>query len=307
MTRRVHWAEGSSRRGFTLVELLVVIGIIALLVSILLPTLNRAREQANRTKCLSNLRSVGQLVNMYANMFKGQVPIGFSGGGSGNVTYQSNYFLGRKQPGSGTPGILRYTGLGLIYPAGLLGRAGASGAGFGDVEATEGEVFYCPSIANDDPNHAYDSEVNPWLSRVLLTSVTATNSSYSCRSTDPTSQKPAGQQAVMWQTSGIMDPVDDTHTKTQMMNLAKLKMRAIVSDVMSSPTRTTIAHVKGINVLYADGSAKYLDIGVARYQDPPNQTASLLDPANPKGGLGANFNSTSNPLVDMVWDRFDKN
>ena len=142
---------------------------------------------------------------------------------------------------------------------------------------------------------------------MLLTSVTATNSSYSCRSTDPTSPRPVGQQAVMWQTSGLADPVDDNHAKTQMMNLARLKSRAIASDVMSSPTRTQIAHVKGINVLYADGSAKYLDIGVARYQDPPNQTASLLDPANPKAGLGANFNSTSNPLVDMVWLRFDNN
>ena len=61
------------RRAFTLVELLVVIGIIALLVAILLPSLNRARESAKTMQCLSNLRQLGVAGLMYANQHKGFV------------------------------------------------------------------------------------------------------------------------------------------------------------------------------------------------------------------------------------------
>src|SRR5689334_4870266 len=65
----------SGRRAFTLVELLVVVGIIAVLLAILLPALAGAREAANRAKCLSNLRSMTQAAYMHAAEHKGYMPV----------------------------------------------------------------------------------------------------------------------------------------------------------------------------------------------------------------------------------------
>src|SRR5438552_362453 len=63
------------RRAFTLVELLVVIGIIALLISILLPALSKARESANQTKCLAQQRQILQGMILHANDHRAFMPM----------------------------------------------------------------------------------------------------------------------------------------------------------------------------------------------------------------------------------------
>jgi prepilin-type N-terminal cleavage/methylation domain-containing protein/prepilin-type processing-associated H-X9-DG protein len=78
-----------ARTAFTLVELLVVIGIIAILVGILLPTLSRARESASTVKCQANLKSIGQAMRIYANYNRDSLPIGFVN--DGFVTMNGTY------------------------------------------------------------------------------------------------------------------------------------------------------------------------------------------------------------------------
>ena len=289
----------ATHAAFTLVELLVVIGIIAILISVLLPTLSRARESAKRTQCLSNLRQIAVFLNMYANANNQQVPLGaWSGGAVGrNVAEGNNYNLtyrGSKPPDGDAPQLVRYVQLGLLMKAGLVKEDRAGGSAL---------IFFCPSFAGDI-YHAFDAVENKWPP-----SENTIRASYSCRAStnNPTPQTPGSQatDTVTWGVGAVAGPfyplkvVDGkvaadpanpgTAARGTMFRLNKLKSRAIVSDVISSITRVVPAHRKGVNVLLANGGARWVDQG-------------LFIPQLKKG---AGSNIENNYLQHQIWNNFD--
>ncbi len=69
-------AASRAGRGFTLVELLVVFGILSVLAALLLPALTRAKDAGRKAVCISNLRQIGLAVHAYADEWEGRIPYG---------------------------------------------------------------------------------------------------------------------------------------------------------------------------------------------------------------------------------------
>lgn len=121
-----------NRRGFTLIELLVVIAIIALLVSIMLPSLQQARELAKATVCMSNMRGIGSGCHLFASEYDGELPVQEPN----SIWYPQM----AKTYNTGT-----WVHLGLLYVKGAV---------------EDPEMFYCPAMPL--ANYQYNTDSNPW-------------------------------------------------------------------------------------------------------------------------------------------------
>jgi prepilin-type N-terminal cleavage/methylation domain-containing protein len=163
---------------FTLVELLVVIGIIALLVSVLLPALNKARQQANLIDCQSRLRQMGQALGIYVSENNGLLPYGdvaYVPTPNPNIPYVTPWLVGAPPPeGSAEPSWFWDFALSKEIQANILGPDklvhNLSGV-FKDVDTIQAQDYRYVNHYTCNPQIFQNNYDYGWLQDLNLPSV----------------------------------------------------------------------------------------------------------------------------------------
>jgi hypothetical protein len=146
------------------------------------------------------------------------------------------------------------------------------------IKEGEGTAFYCPSFT--DTNHQYNVPTNPWPPTTIAANQKGVRCTYSNRPFQ-----------IFWTGDGPFYPQKEGGAVASMPKYSQLKNLAILSDITSSATRIPIAHVKGVNVLYANGSAHWVDKGV-------------ID--DELEALKGKFIYAMNQTLDELWGKLDR-
>jgi len=274
-------------KGFTLVELLVVIGIIAVLIAILLPALNKARQAAYTTMCLSNLRQVYLDVHTYADQNNGTVPLGYiyADKRDSNNTWDANGGASSLYNGANGTEPYQYgawASIGWMYYGGLMKTP---------------NIYWCPnnppiSPWNNLPVTDFSKAPNVWPPGNWGTS---TYPGYS-NSTYPIGY--TSRPMVGWTN---WDPTTATLPAPtgKLPKLWQLKSCALFAESMYVGSLAGLPHNSGMNVLYADGSASW----IAGYMFINDMIAAQAS----SGAANTFILSGSYPTATGVWGDFDTN
>jgi prepilin-type N-terminal cleavage/methylation domain-containing protein len=285
--------------GFTLTELLVVVGIISLLIGLLLPALSKARATARATTCASNLRQIGQFYLMYAQANDEQVPLGCSEGIG--IPYWDDP---EREGGSASEDGYHTNRNHYIW---CHGRPSAAGGVFllvGYVKPGSAKIFYCPAESHGK-DFKFDTPQNPWPER--------------------DGKLEQGMHTFDTRISYATRPVigggwgHDTKNLTvhypDMPQLFRLKNQAIMAERPQTPPAN---HGSGastfINVLYGDGAVR--PCMVSKYKEPLERYLSTPKDVPPGGywnGSSVVYLSSSKACISKdpkditIWGEIDKN